>query len=162
MGDVIDMVHVVITYMFMFLIGLSLVVAVNETFSDLSDNISEEGLEQGLGKIANSVADSVYNLYVLGSHSQGSDGSVLAQFKIDLPNYLYGERIFVNFALVDGNVEVLAFTNKTISLSVSALLTGISVSSIDFEGELSSELPNHYIKYIENGSVDIIRLVSSL
>ncbi len=154
--------HVVVTYMFMFMIGLTLVVAVNETFSDLSDNISEEGLEQGLGKVANSVADSVYNVYVLGSHSQGSDGSVLAQFKIDLPNFLYGERVFVNFALADGKVEVLAFTNQSISLTVSTPLTGIDVSSIDFEGDLSSELPNHYVKYIENGSVDIIRLVSSL
>ena len=154
--------HVVVTYMFMFMIGLTLVVAVNETFSDLSDNISEEGLEQGLGKVANSVAGSVYNVYVLGSHSQGSDGSVLAQFKIDLPNFLYGERVFVNFALADGKVEVLAFTNQSISLTVSTPLTGIDVSSIDFEGDLSSELPNHYVKYIENGSVDIIRLVSSL
>ena len=156
------MVHVVVTYLFLFMIGLTLVVAVNETFSDLSDNISEEGLEQGLGKVANSVADSVYNVYVLGSHSQGSDGSVLAQFKIDLPNFLYGERVFVNFALADGKVEVLAFTNQSISLTVSTPLTGIDVSSIDFEGDLSSELPNHYVKYIENGSVDIIRLVSSL
>jgi len=156
------MVHIVISYMFLFMIGLTLVVAVNETFSDLSDNISEDGLEQGLGKIANRVADSVYNVYVLGSHSQGSDGFVLAQFKINLPNYLHGERVFVNFALEDGKVEVLAFTNKTISLTVSALLTGVDVSSIDFEGELSGDLPNHYIKYIENGVVDIIRLVSSL
>ena len=156
------MVHVVITYMFMFMIGLTLVVAVNETFSDLSDNITEDGLEQGLGKIANSVADSVYSVYVLGSHSQGSNDSVLAQFKINLPNYLHGERVFVNFTFVDGKVEVVAFTNQTISLSVSALLTGVDVSSIDFEGELSGDLPNHYVNYIENGAVDIIRLVSSL